>query len=134
MSFTTQQQESFLYAHVQAFKHFGGIPRRISYDNLATAVKLALDMDKRRRNRLENRTFVSFRSHYSFESHFCTPVQGHEKGGVENAVGFSRRNFLVPIPDVASFEAINQYLLKERRRNDGRSARQVRNRQERIVV
>jgi transposase len=86
MSFPTQQQESFLYAHVQAFKHFGGVPTRISYDNLATAVKLAMDKDKRRRNRLENRTFVTFRSHYLFESHFCTPAQGHEKGGVENSV------------------------------------------------
>lgn len=123
MAFPTQQQESFLYGHVQAFKHFGGVPRRISYDNLATAVKLAMDKDKRRRNRLENRTFVTFRSHYLFESHFCTPGQGHEKGGVENAVGFSRRNFFVPIPDMASFEALNQYLLKECRRNDGRRMR-----------
>jgi hypothetical protein len=123
MSFPTQQQESFLYAHVQAFKHFGGVPRRISYDNLATAVKLAMERDKHRRHRLENRTFVSFRSHYLFESHFCTPGQGHEKGGVEHAVGFSRRNFLVPIPEVASFEALNQYLLKECRRNDGRRMR-----------
>src|SRR5881397_4261098 len=41
MTFPTQRQESFLFGHVQAFKHFGGVPARISYDNLATAVKLA---------------------------------------------------------------------------------------------
>src|SRR5260370_42275328 len=82
-----------------------------------------MDKDKRRRHRQENRTFVSFRSHYLFESPCCTPGQDHEKGGVENSVGFSRRNFLVPIPDVPSFEALNVYLLKECRRNDGRRMR-----------
>lgn len=119
MAFPTQEQESFLYAHVQAFKHFGGVPERISYDNLATAVKLALDK-KGHRSRQENRTFVAFRSHYLFDSHFCTPGQGHEKGQVEHGVGFSRRNFLVPIPDVASFEALNEYLLLQCLKNDAR--------------
>ena len=69
MAFPTQEQESFLYGHVSAFKYFGGVPTRISYDNLATAVKLA--MDKGHRRRRENRTFVAFRSHYLFESHSC---------------------------------------------------------------
>jgi transposase len=124
MAFPTQEQESFLYGHVSAFKHFGGVPHRISYDNLATAVKLALDkQDKRRRLRQEHRTFVAFRSHYLFESHFCTPGQGHEKGQVENGVGFARRNFLVPIPEVASFEGLNWHLLAECERNDGRRMR-----------
>jgi transposase len=67
MTFPTQRQESFLYAHVRAFHHFGGVPARISYDNLATAVRLAMDrgrkgMDKSVK-RTENRTFVAFRSH-----------------------------------------------------------------------
>src|SRR6266516_2262106 len=42
MTFPTQRQESFLFAHVQAFNFFGGVPARISSDNLATAVKLAM--------------------------------------------------------------------------------------------
>ncbi len=63
MCFPTQRQESFLYGHVQAFKHFGGVPARISYDNLATAVKLAMDKVKGRRTRTENRVFANFRSH-----------------------------------------------------------------------
>src|SRR2546423_6416857 len=121
MAFPTQQQESFLYAHVQAFKHFGGVPRRISYDNLATAVKLTMDRGKKKtekgRKRIENRTFVAFRSHYLFESHFCTPGAGWEKGQVESGVGYSRRNFLVPIPEVNSFEELN-HLLVERCQQD----------------
>jgi transposase len=73
MTFPTQEQECFLWAHLQAFQHFGGVPHRISYDNLGTAVKLALGKTgKAGRPRQEVRAFVAFRSHYLFESHFCT--------------------------------------------------------------
>src|SRR5712691_4969214 len=47
MTFPTQRQESFLYAHTQAFNHFGGVPARISYDNLTTAVRLAMNKGKK---------------------------------------------------------------------------------------
>src|SRR6266571_8375112 len=109
MTFPSQNQESFLFAHVQAFNHFGGVPARISYDNLATAVKLAMGKN---RKRTENRTFVTFRSHYLFESHFCTPGAGWEKGQVEHGVGYGRRNYMVPIPEAASFEELNRVLLE----------------------
>jgi len=106
MAFPSQKQEAFFYGHVCAFEHFGGVPARISYDNLSTAVRLMVEGRVRR----EQRSFVSFRSYYLFESHFCQPGAGWEKGGVEASVGFSRRNFLVPIPDVSSFEELNRQL------------------------
>lgn len=85
MTFPTQEQENFLWGHLQAFRHFGGVPHRISYDNLGTAVKLVFEKTgKAGRPRQEVRAFVSFRSHYLFESHFCTPGQGHEKGQIEH--------------------------------------------------
>jgi transposase len=107
IAFPTQKQEAFFEGHVQAFYYFQGVPRRISYDNLKAAVRRVLEG----RNRQEQESFIVFRSHYLFESHFCTPGQGHEKGRVEKAVGFARRNFLVPIPEVASFEELNAHLL-----------------------
>jgi transposase len=107
MAFPTQRQEAFLLGHVLAFAHFGGIPRRISYDNLKVAVQQILEG----RSRIEQTDFVRFRSHYLFESRFCTPAQGHEKGGVESDVGYSRRNFLVPLPVVADFDELNALLL-----------------------
>ena len=116
MGFPTQKQESFLEGHVQAFHFFEGVPHRISYDNLKTAVLRILED----RTREEQRTFVAFRSHYLFESHFCTPGQGHEKGGVEHGVGFSRRNFMVPIPNVSSFAELNELLLVRCRADDER--------------
>jgi hypothetical protein len=54
---------------------------------------------------------VAFRSHWRFESEFCTPGEGHEKGGVESEVGRFRRNHWVPIPHARSLEELNQRLL-----------------------
>jgi len=107
MAFPASKQEAFFYGHVRAFEHFAGVPHRLSYDNLSSAVKPLVQG----RIREEQRAFVAFRSHYLYESHFCTPAQGHEKGGVEGSVGFSRRNFLVPIPRVDSYEELNRHLL-----------------------
>lgn len=119
MCFPAQKQEAFLLGHVRAFEHFGGVPHRISYDNLGAAVKPLIEG----RVREEQRAFIAFRSHYLFSSHYCTPAQGHEKGGVEAAVGFSRRNFLVPMPRVESYEQLNQLLVEECVRDDVRVVR-----------
>jgi transposase len=116
MAFPAQKQEAFFEGHVHAFEHFGGVPHRLSYDNLKAAVRTLVEG----RVREEQRAFIAFRSYYLFGSHFCTPGQGHEKGGVEHSVGFSRRNFMVPIPQVASFEELNGYLLGECQRDDVR--------------
>jgi len=74
MAFPTQRQESFFWGHIKAFEYFDGVPHRMSYDNLGTAVKIVFERTGRAgRPRQEVRAFVSFRSHYLFESHFCTP-------------------------------------------------------------
>lgn len=107
MAFPAQKQEAFFEGHVRAFHHFQGAPPRIGYDNLKAAVRRALAGC----NRQEQESFIVFRSHYLFVSHFRTPVQGHEKGQVEGAVGSARHYFLVPIPEVASVEELNAHLL-----------------------
>jgi transposase len=107
MAYPFQKQEAFLEGHVHAFHHLGGVPRRLTYDNLTTAVRRILEG----RNREEQETFVSFRSHYLYESNFCNPREAHEKGKIENGVGFGRRNFLVPPPVVNSYEELNAHLL-----------------------
>src|SRR6266567_5429444 len=119
--FPSQNQESFFWAHIQAFRHFGGVPHRISYDNLATAVKLVLDKTKKRgRTRQEARAFTSFRGYYLFSSHFCTIAKGNEKGGVEGSVGYTRRNFMVPLPTATSFEDLNRQVLERCLQEDTR--------------
>ena len=107
MAFPTQKQEAFFEGHVRAFHFFGGVPKRITYDNLKAAVFRILEG----RNRKEQERFILFRSHYLFESRFCTPGQGHEKGRVEKGVGFGRRNFLAAVPEFAAFQELNEHLL-----------------------
>ncbi len=58
-----------------------------------------------------------YTSHKIFE---IIQSAGWEKGQVEQGVGFSRRNFMVPIPDVASFEDLNLYLLQQCLKDDQR--------------
>jgi transposase len=124
-AYPTQKQECFFDAHVRAFRHFGAVPHRISYDNLLAAVRRILVG----RNRQEQRAFVVFRSYYLFESHFCTPGKGNEKGGVESGVGFGRRNFMVPIPRVDSFAELNDLLLARCQADERRTVE----RQERTI-
>jgi len=106
MAFPTQKQECFYAGHVAAFDYLGGIPRRLSYDNLKTAVKRVL---QDRQRQLQER-FILFRSHYLFESHFCAPGAGHEKGRVEDGVGYVRRNFMTPLLEADSFADLNEQL------------------------
>ncbi len=109
MAFPFKKQEAFIEGHIQAFHFFGGVPRHITYDNLKTAVYRIL----KGRNRQEQEAFIAFRSYYLFESRYCTPGQGHEKGGVESDVGYVRRNFLTPVPKVGSFAELNEHLRQE---------------------
>lgn len=106
-AYPTQRQECFLDGHVGAFEFFDGVPQRIAYDNLKVAVYEIFTG----RNRREQEAFTLFRSHYLFDSRYCTPGQGHEKGGVEHGVGYTRRKFLVPLPVVASYDELNTHLL-----------------------
>jgi transposase len=115
-AFPNQKQEAFFAGHVAAFAHFGGIPQRLTYDNLKTAVKKVLLGAERE----EQENFVALRSHYLFESHYCTPGAGHEKGRVEDGVGYVQRNFLSPLPRIDSFSQLNEYLLAQCFKNDQR--------------
>ena len=116
MAFPTQRQEAFFEGHDQAFNWFGGVPGRISYDNLATAVHKVLEG----RNRQEQQAFIAFRSHYLFESRFATVATPREQGRVENLVGYMRRNYFVPVPRVSSFAELNQILLERLAADDER--------------
>lgn len=107
MSFPSQRQECFFLGHVKAFEYFGGVARRLTYDNLSTAVEKVLTGKERQ----EQTSFLTFRGKYLFESHFCTPGAGHEKGGVEHGVGYVRRQYLTPLPQVESYGELNDYLL-----------------------
>lgn len=109
--YPTQGQEAFLQGHIEAFEAIGGVPsRHIKYDNLTAAVAAVLHGRDRRRD--ENARWVLFRSHYGFDPFYCQPgiAGAHEKGGVEGAVGWFRRNHLTPMPQVATLDELNEQI------------------------
>jgi len=97
--------ETFQAAHVAGFEFFGGVPIRTSYDNTTIAVTKVMGTE-----RVLTRAFLALESHYLFDHHFCRVGRGNEKGHVENHVGYSRRNLLVPVPSFPSWSALNEYL------------------------
>lgn len=103
-----ERQQAFFDAHIHGFHFFGGVFPVLIYDNLTTAVRKVL----RGKRRVEQEAFSGFRAYYSFEARFCNPGEGHEKGGVEGAVGFVRRNYMVPVPEAGSLEELNEHILK----------------------
>jgi len=109
-------QQAFLEAHELAFAYFGGEFKVLRYDNLKSAVKKIL----RGHQREETARFIAFRSHWGYESEFCNPASGHEKGGVEGEGGQFRRNQLVPVPKVRNLEELNQLLLAGCLEDEGR--------------
>jgi len=57
-AYLSEAQEVFLDGHVRAFSHFGGVPRRVRYDNLKSAVEKVL----KGRGRVESDRFTALRS------------------------------------------------------------------------
>lgn len=116
--YSRQDQVSFLDGHVRAFTHFDAVPNRSAYDNLTLAVRKILVGSERE---LTDR-FEALASHYLFETSFCRPATGHDKGGVEARGKGIRWQHLVPIPTADDLAAINVALLArlDERLSDGR--------------
>jgi transposase len=106
-AYPCEKQEAFFDAHIHAFAFFGGVFSTVVYDNLTSAVQKVLQGHQR----IEQESFRRFRAYYNFEPRFCNPGCGHEKGGTEGAVGYVRRNYMVPMPVVESFGELNDQLL-----------------------
>ena len=64
--FPKECTETFQEGHKRAFAFFGGVPRRISYDNSKIAVAKIVGG----RGREATREFLRLESHYLFEHHF----------------------------------------------------------------
>lgn len=93
------------------FHRIGGVPTRLIFDN-ASGVGRRVSENVRMAE-----VFLRFKAHYGFQITFCNPYAGHEKGNVENKVGYTRRNLFVPLPTVTDVQAFNRELL-DRCEND----------------
>lgn len=102
--FRGQNQECLLTGLKDVFEHLEHVPRNIWFDNLSAAVA---GIEEQGNRKLVDQ-FYRFALHYGFKAQFCNPGKGHEKGHVENKVGYSRRNFFVPEPEFDDIEQFNR--------------------------
>lgn len=105
LAYRRQNEESFLDALVHVFQYFGGVPKRVIFDNAKVAVKDGFGANARKQA-----GYAALSAHYGFEAVFCNPASGNEKGLVEGLVGYIRRNVCVPVPKVETMEELNQML------------------------
>src|SRR5580700_7142060 len=118
-AFPAETTEAFLEGHVRAFQYFGAVPARILYDNTTLAVARILGDGERQKTR----AFSELQSHYLFAEKFGRPGKGNDKGKVEGLVGYARRNFMVPRPRFATWEAFNAHLLVQSQKRRERKLR-----------
>ncbi len=101
VEFTVSQSlEHFLACHQNAFHFLGCVPKKIMVDNLKSAVLRRILA----RPPVFNPRYLDFANHYGFSIAPCNVGRGNEKGRVENAVGYVKKNFLagLEIPDFAA--------------------------------
>lgn len=107
-AYPRENTEAFCEGHVSAFEFFEGVPKKILYDNTKIIVVRILGDGKRQKTK----AFCELQSNYLFEEGFARVGKGNDKGKVENLIGYIRRNFLVPLPQFESYDALNAYLAK----------------------
>ncbi len=94
----SQRMEDFIQAHINAFSYFGGVSKKILYDNLRSVVLW------REGSKIGfNSRFMDFVGVYLFEPRLCRVYRGSDKGKVENAIKYVKVNFLAG-RDFKSFE------------------------------
>ena len=98
--------EAWLDGHNHAFVFFGAVPQSILYDNDKCLVARIQSDGIRKRTA----AFSGFLSHYLIKDRYGRPGKGNDKGKVEGMVGYTRRNYMVPIPQFDSFDAFNAHL------------------------
>ena len=98
----SQTMEHFLACHEQAFAAIQGVPARIMVDNLKSAVLQRLAGCAP----VFNARYLDFSRHWGFDISACAPGRGNEKGRVENAVGYVKKNLLNGL-ELSEFSAIN---------------------------
>jgi transposase len=103
-----ETKECLCEALQRVFEFIGGVPVRILFDNMSSAV-VHIEADGKRQL---TEMFIRFVMHHRFKAEFCNPDSPNEKGNVENKVGYLRRNYLLPPPAIGDLDEFNRKLLK----------------------
>ena len=102
-----ETKECLCEALQRIFEFLGGVPLRILFDNMSSAVVHIEEHGKRKLTEM----FMRFTMHHRFRAEFCNPDSPNEKGNVENKVGYIRRNYLLPPPKIEDLNTFNNNLL-----------------------
>ncbi|MCK5848611.1 MAG: IS21 family transposase [Caldisericia bacterium] len=105
--FRGETLECFLQGLQNIFQYTQSVPVRIWFDNATPLVKKILKEGKR----IVADRFYRFANHYGFTPVFCNPHAPHEKGAIENKIGYHRRNLFTPYLVVTSLAKTNKELL-----------------------
>lgn len=108
-----QNSECLFFGLMDMFLEIGGVPPYILFDNLTPVVKQIVSRSERTLTTM----FLDFHRRFGFTYLFAAPGAGNEKGCVENAVGYVRRNFLIPMLAITDFEASNATLQDQLQRD-----------------
>lgn len=87
-----QDLPTVLRCHMEAFEHFGGVPREILYDRMKTAVLGEPDCDK---PIIYNAKMLACGAHYGFVPRACQPYRAQTKGKVERPYRYIRADFFM---------------------------------------
>jgi len=108
-AFPMERLECLLDGINSAFEFFRGLTERLVLDNTSLAVRRVM----RGTDREETDAFHAFRGSFPIGVDFCAPAKGWEKGSVEGGVEFVRQNCFQPMPDVQSFDELNDLIRRE---------------------
>jgi len=96
-----------LSCHERAFQYFGGFPRKVLYDNMATVVIKHQETGEK----VIHPRFKEFATMLGFSAQFCRVRRAETKGKVESGVKYVRYNFWQGIT-FTSLEDLNSKLLR----------------------
>jgi transposase len=96
-----ETMEHFLSCHQHAFEYFGGVVQQVWVDNCKVAV-----LSRRADSILFNPRYLDFANHHGFQIRACGVKKPHEKGRVENGVGYVKKNFLHGL-EFCDFKIVN---------------------------
>jgi transposase len=105
-AYPSERLDVVLAGQEGAFRHFGGVPLEVLYDNPRTVV-----LGRRDGQILWHPVLVDFARAYGFTPRACRPYRARTKGKVESGVKYVKRNALAG-RRFGSWDALNGWLLE----------------------
>jgi transposase len=93
LRFYPKQDMRTLFAGLEeAFAFFGGVPREILFDQMASVI--TRDLRSQGGRLMENAEFLRFAAHWGFRVRACRPYRAKTKGKVERPIRYLRESFV----------------------------------------